>query len=218
MQQAIPILGRHLERSERELPLTSAAHGTSRTVETIGYCTKCGGALALGWIELDQRERRICTACGEIHYENPHLLVSCYIHWRDRVVFCRRARAPARGLWALPAGFVEQGETLEEAVVREVEEETGLPLSPRSVSLLRLLSLPHINEVYVEFRAELTAMPAFSPGHEALNVALFSQRDIPRDELAFGDVMPGYPDEFFECLRAGTFPIKSLQLPPSKVI
>ena len=168
MQQAIPILGRHLERSERELPLTSAAHGTSRTVETIGYCTKCGGALALGWIELDQRERRICTACGEIHYENPHLLVSCYIHWRDRVVFCRRARAPARGLWALPAGFVEQGETLEEAVVREVEEETGLPLSPRSVSLLRLLSLPHINEVYVEFRAELTAMPAFSPGHETL--------------------------------------------------
>ena len=193
------------------------ANGMGRTVETIRFCMRCGGPLALRWVELDQRERRVCGACGEVHYENPRLLVSCYLHWRDRVVFCRRARAPARGLWALPAGFVEQGETLEEAVVREINEETGVLLAPRRVSLFRLVSLPHISEVYVEFRAELAAVPVFSPGQEALEVALFSERDIPRSDLAFGDVMPTYPDEFFECLRAGYFPIKSLPLHPSKV-
>jgi ADP-ribose pyrophosphatase YjhB (NUDIX family) len=216
MQRVISILDRHLEPSGQVRPSTSPADGMSLTVEKIKYCSKCGGALALRWIASDQRERRVCTACSHIHYENPRLLVSCFIHWRDRVVFCRRARAPARGLWALPAGFVEQGETLEEAVVREIEEETGLPLPTRSVTLFRLLSLPHINEVYAEFRAELTAAPVFSLGHEALEVALFSERDIPRRELAFGDVMPAYPDEFFKCLRTGAFPIRSVPLRPLK--
>lgn len=174
--------------------------------------------LALRWLESEHCERRVCIACGEIHYENPRLLVSCYVHWRGRVVFCRRARAPAKGLWALPAGFVEQGETLEQAVVREIEEETGLSLAPPSVSLFRLLSLPHINEVYVEFRAELKAAPVFSPGPEALEVALFSERDIPREHLAFADIIPSYPDEFFGCLRSGDFPIRSLPLHPLKAI
>jgi ADP-ribose pyrophosphatase YjhB (NUDIX family) len=190
----------------------------NRGVEAIGYCTKCGAALALKWLESDQCERRVCSACGEVHYENPRLLVSCYLHWRDRVAFCRRARAPGRGLWALPAGFVERGETLEEAVVREIEEETGLRLDRRRVNLFRVVSLPHINEVYVEFRAELTVAPVFSPGPEALEVALFSERDFPHGDLAFGDVMPDYPDEFFKCLRVGDFPIKSLPMHPLKVI
>jgi ADP-ribose pyrophosphatase YjhB (NUDIX family) len=217
MQQEMSVLDTYLERAEQGLPPACPSDGTSRTVDTARYCTRCGGRLALKWLELDQRERRVCAECGEIHYENPRLLVSCYIHWLGRVVFCRRARAPAKGLWALPAGFVEQGETLEEAAVREIEEETGLLLHPRRINLFRLISLPHIDEVYVEFRAELTVAPIFSPGHETLEVALFSERELPRRDLAFGDVMPSYPDEFFECLRSGAYPIRSLPMHPSKV-
>jgi ADP-ribose pyrophosphatase YjhB (NUDIX family) len=206
-----------LECAEPGLSRAYPAERTDRTVKTMRYCTRCGGTLVLKWLELEHCERRVCRACGEIHYENPRLLVSCYLHWLGRVVFCRRARAPGKGLWALPAGFVEQGETLEEAVVREIEEETGLSLTPRRVSLFRLVSLPHISEVYVEFRAELPVAPVFLPGPEALEVALFSERDIPRDDLAFGDIMPTYPNEFFECLRSGDFPIRSLPMHPLKV-
>src|ERR1700722_15803870 len=183
-------------------------------VNAARFCAECGGSLEHRWLEVDHRTRQVCVLCGSIHYENPRILVSCYMHWRDRVVFCRRAQAPARGLWALPAGFVEMSETLEEGVVREIREETGLLVDPRGVALFRLISLPHISEVYVEFRVELSAEPTFSPGHETLEVALFAQHDVPRDELAFGDVMPSYPDEFFKCVRMREFPIKSVPIRP----
>jgi ADP-ribose pyrophosphatase YjhB (NUDIX family) len=187
-----------------------------RPTESIGrvnaarFCAECGGPLEHRWLEMDHRTRQVCVLCGSVHYENPRILVSCYMHWHDRVVFCRRAQAPARGLWALPAGFVEMSETLEEGVVREIREETGLLVDPRGVALFRLMSLPHISEVYVEFRVELSAEPKFAPGHETLEVALFSEHEIPRDKLAFGDVMPSYPDEFFKCMLMREFPIKSV--------
>ena len=174
------------------------------------FCTQCGGRLAPKWVEADERQRSVCVACGHVHYENPRVLVWCYAHWRDSVVFCRRALAPAMGLWAPPAGFVEKGETLEEAVMREVREEAGIDLDPQRLVLFRVASVPHMNEVYVEFRAELAAPPVFRPGPEALEVALFSQWDVPRQALAFGDMLPAYPDEFFKCLRSGQFPIKSI--------
>ncbi|MDB6085878.1 MAG: hydrolase [Gammaproteobacteria bacterium] len=173
------------------------------------YCTQCGGRLTSKWLDADQRQRHVCVVCQHVHYENPRVLVWCYAHWHDGVVFCRRALAPAMGLWAPPAGFVEKGETLEEAVMREVREEAGIELDPKRVILFRVASLPHMNEVYVEFRAELASPPVFRPGSEALEVALFTEANVPRQALAFGDMLPAYPDEFFKCLRIGEFPIKS---------
>jgi ADP-ribose pyrophosphatase YjhB (NUDIX family) len=178
----------------------------------VKFCAHCGGRLAVQWLDSEQRRRQVCTACSKVHYENPRILVSCYAHWRDSVVFCRRAQAPARGLWALPAGFVEKGETLEEAVVREVAEETGLDLGLQPVALFRVTSLPHMNEVYVEYRVELPAAPVFAPGPEALEVALFAESDLPRDQLAFGDMLCGYPDDFYQCLRSARFPVTSISV------
>jgi ADP-ribose pyrophosphatase YjhB (NUDIX family) len=176
----------------------------------INYCTHCGGRLALRWLEADQRHRYVCAGCRKVHYENPRPLVWCYVHWQGSLVFCRRAQPPAQGLWSPPAGFVEKGETLEEAVVREVNEETGIELEPKLLELFRVTSLPHMNEVYVEYRAELAAAPVFIPGPEALEVALFTEASVPRKELAFGEMLPAYPEEFFRCLRTGEFPIRSI--------
>jgi ADP-ribose pyrophosphatase YjhB (NUDIX family) len=184
-----------------------------RAVE-MNFCTQCGTRLARRYVKTDRRQRDICSVCGTIHYENPRLLVACYVHCRERVVLCRRAQQPAMGLWAPPAGFVENGETLQEAAVREVVEETGISLEPQRLELFRLMSLPHMNEVYVEFRAELNEEPVVAPGPEAMDVALFSQMDVPRDLLAFANMIPAYPDEFFECLRRREFPIKLLEVRP----
>jgi hypothetical protein len=71
-----------------------------------------------------------------------------------------------------------------------------------------------MNEVYVEFRAELTAFPLLKPGPEALEVALFAETSIPRDQLAFAQMLPIYPDEFFNCIRKGLFPIRSTIVRP----
>jgi ADP-ribose pyrophosphatase YjhB (NUDIX family) len=180
----------------------------------MSFCTQCGMRLARKYVETDRRQRYSCSVCGAIHYENPRLLVACYMHWRERIVFCRRAQQPAMGLWAPPAGFVENGETLQEAAVREVVEETGINLEPQRLELFRLISLPHMSQVYVEFRAELSEEPVVSPGPEAMDVALFSQMDVPRDLLAFGDMIPAYPDELFECLRRREFPIKLVDVHP----
>jgi ADP-ribose pyrophosphatase YjhB (NUDIX family) len=179
------------------------------TSAAVKHCTECGGRLANEWFESDRRFRGVCGVCHSIHYENPRVLVWCYVYWNDMVIFCRRAHPPATGRWALPGGFVEKGETLEEAVIREVHEETGILLDPQSVALFRVTSLPHMNEVYVEFRSELTASPVFEPGPEALEVAIFKQANVPRDQFAFVEMLPNYPDEFYQCIRLKEFPVRS---------
>lgn len=174
------------------------------------YCSACGSRLVGKWFEFERRFRNACDRCNSVHYENPRVLVWCYVYWSDKVVFCRRANAPAIGRWTLPGGFVEKCETLEAAVIREVREETGIDLNLPGVLLFRVTSLPHMNEVYVEFRSRLLAAPALMPGPETLEVEGFTQENVPRDELAFADMIPNYPDEFYECISANKFPIRSI--------
>lgn len=203
---------RNAAQGERVLDRSTLFPGQRR--EAINFCSQCGSRLTFRWLEAEQRHRHVCSACHRVYYENPRVLVWCYIHWRDSLVFCRRAQPPARGLWSPPAGFVETGETLEEAAVREVGEETGIRLEPKGLELFRVASLPHMNEVYVEYRAELAEEPVFAPGPEALEVALFSAANVPRAELAFSDMLPAYPDEFFRCLHERDFPVRSIPVRP----
>ncbi len=102
--------------------------------------------------------------------------------WGSQVLLCRRAIEPRRGYWTLPAGFMENGETLEQAARRETLEEACAEL--RDLELYMLFDLPHIDQVYMFFRGALTE-PTFAPGSESLEVRLFEQADIPWSELAF---------------------------------
>jgi ADP-ribose pyrophosphatase YjhB (NUDIX family) len=197
--------------------LNIADHGPIVTSATMSakYCRECGGRLDRKWLESELQLRAICCNCYSITYENPRVLVCCYLYWQDKLIFCRRANAPARGRWALPGGFVERGETLEAAVIREVHEETGIRLNPRNIALYRVMSIPHMNEVYVEFRSELVRPPQTIPGPEMLEVEGFTQAEIPRRELAFAEMIPDYPDEFYRCVRANKFPIRSTVVRPA---
>lgn len=171
------------------------------------FCTHCGSRLVRRRFDADSRERHACGACGLVHYENPKLLVWCFAHWQARLVLCRRAIEPARGLWGPPSGFVEAGESLEEAVAREAREEAGLELSLPQLVLYRVISLPHMNEVHVGFRVELDREPAPRPGPEVSEVVLFSGSEIPFDELAFREMQQGVPEDFFRYLHTGVFPV-----------
>ncbi|MDY6828941.1 MAG: NUDIX hydrolase [Pseudomonadota bacterium] len=149
------------------------------------YCTACGNDVRWDIPDNDNRERHICNHCGQIHYQNPRIIAGSVPVHGDQILLCRRAIEPRRGFWTLPAGFMENGETVQQAAERETLEEANARV--RVESLYTLFNLTHINQIYMFFRAEL-AVPEFSAGPESLEVALFSEAEIPWDELAFAVV------------------------------
>jgi len=149
------------------------------------FCPRCGGPVALSIPEGDNRERHVCTACGEIHYQNPRMVVGCVPEWQGRVLLCRRAIEPRRGFWTLPAGFLELGESAEAGAIRETLEEAGADVE--LLAPFSLFSVPHVNQVHLYYRARLLR-PEYRAGEESLEVELHEETEIPWDELAFTTV------------------------------
>ena len=96
----------------------------------------------------------------------------------------RRGIEPRRGFWAIPSGFLESGETLEQGAARELSEETGLKLPEDRLQLHGLGSVPHMNEVYVVFRTSVGDV-TLAPGEETLEARFFSESELPWDDIAF---------------------------------
>ena len=130
----------------------------------------------------DTLPRDVCAHCGTIHYQNPKIVVGCLPQWEGRILLCRRAIEPRYGLWTLPAGFLENAETLENGALRETLEEAQARVSVGD--LYTVISLPQINQVYMMFRSRLLDRD-FGPGTESLEVRLFDESEIPWEELAF---------------------------------
>lgn len=146
------------------------------------FCSSCSAHVELRIPEGDNLPRYVCTACHEIHYQNPKLVVGCIPEWEDRILLCRRAIEPRVGWWTLPAGFMENNETLAQAAARETLEEANARVEIGD--LYAIYSLPHISQVYVLFRAKLLDLD-FKPGIESSEVRLVSEADVPWDEMAF---------------------------------
>ena len=130
----------------------------------------------------DNLLRFVCESCQTIHYHNPKIVAGCIPEWGDQILLCRRAIEPKAGLWTFPAGFMEIGESTEQAARRETEEEAHAQVE--LTSLYAVLSLPHIGQVYMVFRGRLI-IPEFSAGEESLDVRLFKRDAIPWDAIAF---------------------------------
>lgn len=149
------------------------------------FCQSCGSTVNIQIPDGDNRERHVCADCGEIHYQNPKIIAGCLPIWQDKVLLCKRAIEPRLNTWTLPAGFMENGESLEQAAFRESVEEANAALE--NLRLYTVISLPHISQVYMMFLAELTNTEFF-PGVESLETELFSEDQIPWDDLAFKSI------------------------------
>ena len=165
------------------------------------FCTRCGGPLELRVPAGDSRLRHVCRRCGAIHYLNPKIVTGCIPAWGDQVLLCRRAIEPRLGLWTLPAGFMENGESSQQGAARETLEEANARV--RILQLYTTFNLPHIDQVYLLFRGELLDLD-FSAGEESLEVALFREDRIPWDELAFAVVRETLRF-YFDDRRRGAF-------------
>lgn len=167
----------------------------------MNFCSECGSTVVLRIPAGDHLPRHVCPDCGVIHYQNPKMVVGCIPEWEDKVLLCRRAIDPKYGLWTLPAGFMENGETTLEGAARETWEEAGARIEMGV--LYTLYNLPHINQVYLMFRARLLDLD-FQPGIESLEARLFTEAEIPWNEIAFRTVHATL-QQYFNDRRSGMF-------------
>lgn len=135
--------------------------------------------------EDDNLKRHICSECGTIHYSNPNMVVGALCVRDNKVLMAKRNIHPRKGFWTLPAGFMENAETVQKGALRETKEETG---SDAKINMpYTMFSLPHINQIHFFFLADLLD-DNFGPTTESIEVKLFDEADIPWDELAFPTV------------------------------
>jgi ADP-ribose pyrophosphatase YjhB (NUDIX family) len=174
------------------------------------FCSGCGHELARRVPENDDRERLVCDRCAVIHYQNPRMVVGCLPVWEERVLLCRRAIAPRHGYWTLPAGFLENSESTLEGALRETWEEARARVTGES--LYTIFDLPHISQVYIFYRARLSA-PEYAAGPESSAVELFAEHEIPWDRLAF-PVINVTLERFFADRRRGVYPVHNTTLRP----
>lgn len=169
------------------------------------FCSSCGSSITLRIPNGDSRHRHICGECDTIHYQNPRIIAGCLPAYEDKVLLCKRAIEPRYGLWTLPAGFMENGESTEEGALRETWEEARARVTIHS--LYTMFSLPQINQVYLLFRGQLDDLD-FAVGPESLEVGLFAEDEIPWDEIAFPLVRKTL-EHYFADLKTGHFPLRS---------
>lgn len=149
------------------------------------FCSDCAHPLVIQIPAGDHLPRYVCPSCGAIHYQNPRIIAGCIPEWEDKILICRRAIEPRYGYWTLPAGFMENGETVQHGAAREAQEEALADVEIGS--LLAVVNVIKSHQVHMLFRSTLKNLN-FGAGPESLEVKLIHPRDIPWDDIAFGSV------------------------------
>ena len=156
------------------------------------FCPRCGGALERRVLKSTEPERPVCKRCGFVFYLDPKIAVGTIIAVETgRLVLVRRAIEPGYGKWVFPGGYVDRGEPLTVAAVREAREECGLEI--RLDGLVNIYSYPGRAPVIVVYAA--TAVGGMlCIDDECLETAEFEAADLPWDALAFRSTHEGLRD------------------------
>jgi ADP-ribose pyrophosphatase YjhB (NUDIX family) len=174
------------------------------------FCSNCAAPVVQRIPPGDSLPRFVCDQCGEIHYQNPRMVVGTIPEWKGRVLLCRRAIEPRYGYWTLPAGFMENGETVAEGAMRETLEEAGARIE--MAEAFSMISVPRVNQVHVFFRARVVDAE-FRPGAETLEVALYEEAEVPWKDIAFRTVSLTL-ERWFADRRKGSFGFHAAEIPP----
>ncbi len=146
------------------------------------FCPLCGGPLEKRLLKAGEPERLVCRACGFVFYLDPKLAVIALVPLQGGVVMVRRGIEPGYGRWVIPGGFVDLGEPVEEAVVRETLEETHLNI--RVNRLLNVYSYRGRQTVVLAYLTEYVS-GELAAGDESLEARVFAPAEIPWDQIAF---------------------------------
>ena len=149
------------------------------------YCTQCGSPVTASSPAGDHYLRYVCTECDHVLYENPKIVAGCVPEHDGQILLCKRAIEPRSGYWTVPAGFMELGETVAEAALRETREEACADVELDE--LLAIVNVMRAGQVHVFYRARLP-VPEFAVGEESLEVRLVPIDAIPWDDIAFPSI------------------------------
>ena len=145
------------------------------------FCSTCGELVGRKTPAGDTYERWVCSACGEIHYQNPKIVVGCVPERDGKILLCKRAIEPRHGFWTVPAGFLELDESIADGAARETREEACAIVEIGH--LFASVDITYAGQVHLFFTAKLVS--DYSPGEESLDVNLYDKDQIPWDEIAF---------------------------------
>jgi len=174
----------------------------------IKFCMVCG-SLTEQKIPLDDDHvRSVCTNCSQIHYINPKIVVGCIPELNGQILLCKRNIEPRKDKWTLPAGYLENGESVQEGAIRETFEETMAHV--KIIEPYRLFNIVFVDQVYFMFTACLMS-DRFGPTNESTQVRLFDEKDIPWEEIAF-EVIKQTLQHYFQDRKKGKFPFKIFDL------
>jgi ADP-ribose pyrophosphatase YjhB (NUDIX family) len=175
----------------------------------IKHCKNCGVAVVYRLPDDgDTKQRAVCPSCTTVHYENPLNVVGTVPYWGDKVLLCKRNIEPRWGMWTLPAGFMELGETTAQGAARETVEEAGAHIEMEG--LFTIINVARVGQVHMFYRAKLLS-DQFDPGVETIEARLYAEHEIPWEELAFKTVHQTL-EHFFADRKKGTFGIHDLAI------
>lgn len=150
----------------------------------LNYCSYCGAELESRVPSGDIEPRGWCARCECAHYKNPTILVAVFLYCGNKLFWAQRGIAPFKGKWAFPAGFMECGESIQQAAARELFEETRLRIDPAKLIPMSISSVLPIDQVYMVFRyaceTELTAEIT----DETLDWGWFRRSEAPWEKMA----------------------------------
>lgn len=168
------------------------------------FCSECGAALTAA--SFQGRGEAIRCENGHLTLPpGPKILVACFINCGDKLLWMKRGNPPRAGHWAIPAGFMENGETLRGAAARELREETGVAIPAETLTPYMIGSINFISEVYISFRATVDTTVC-APGPEALGTAFFAEHEVDWDNVAYPQANDAVKTAYREA-RANRFAI-----------
>jgi mutator protein MutT len=162
--------------------------------EAIRFCPRCGGTLESRLLKATEPPRLVCARCTFVYYIDPKVAVGTIItDDSHRVVLVRRAIEPGYGKWVFPGGFIDRGETVHAAAVREAREECGLDI--QLGRLVDIYSYPGVAVIIIVYAATMVG-GCLGCDDESLEARLFDRDSIPWEELAFRSTRDAL-EEFF---------------------
>lgn len=180
----------------------------------MNYCPQCGASLERHTVAGELRGHWFCPGCAVPRYDHPLVVVTCFVACGDKLLWVQRDLEPKRGLWAIPGGYLESGETLAQGAARELGEEAGIWLPPTQLQLYMTGSITFINQVYVGFRASVDTTDCL-PGIESLACGFFSREECPWDRVAYPEVNDSI-HQVYDDLDRGRFGVWEAQMSPSR--
>jgi 8-oxo-dGTP diphosphatase len=171
--------------------MTSAHHHHTHEPIEYRFCPRCGGDLEKRIVKPTEPKRLVCLNCSFIFYQDPKVVAGTIFTLGGRIVLLKRGVEPAIGKWVFPGGYVDRGESVHEAAIRETKEESQMDV--KLGPLLNVYSYPRSPNIIVVYVAEAVG-GELAAGDESVEAKVFAHEEIPWNDLAFDSTKDALKD------------------------